>query len=779
MIGSLANEIQLLAQSNVTSPTEWRLNWDWRWPPWLTAMLCVGIALWVMAIYLRETSTAGRGKRVLLATLRMLAVTLALLMFAQPTLEWFQFTRPRLVVLVDRSGSMATFDRDAERAMEVSRIEAWQSLLVGDNSSLLERWQSDYQVDVVAFDEEITKLSEQEIPAVDRLRDITVGEGDLTGTRLGDAIDFALRDLVGPPPVAIIVLTDGINTRGRPLEQAALQARRMRTPIHFIGIGSPQPRPDIVLENLLVEEIVFPGDRLQVEATVRATGFAGEPADVVLRDSDQSILAKTTITLPADGATETVTVAIRPSQPGRLSLDLSVAPRDEEQNTENNRVSQSVDIRDEKIRVLLVDNRPTYEFRALKSLLERDPAVDLKVLLQEADSDYPTVDNVAIRGFPSGRSLSDYDVLMLGDVDVGLLPRAVWPAIERFVAEHGGGMVAIAGPQFMPLAFRGIRPLESLLPIGLSSANPLRRRVESRDEFAIYPTLLGWRTPSLQLGDTMEESRQRWRSLPKVTWMFKINEVKPGAQVLAECPEVSNLQGQRLPVILRQYVGAGEVLFHATDESWRWRWRSDDRYFARYWGQVVRRLGRGRLAAGRQGIRLTADRSTYEPGESVRLQARFRNPADAPADDEGVVVQLQRQIGPPQETTLTRRVGRRGLFEGTLDYLMPGEYEAQIVRPDLGDGVGDVTRFEIQQPPLELAQLVINQQGLREAADISGGEYYPINEASRLLEKLPPSRQQFVDERTPRKLWNSHMVVALFVIILSSEWLLRRRCGML
>ena len=784
MIASLRPHVAGLFAQVEAAPLEWRILWNWNWPLWLALLAVVAGVSWVMAIYFHESSSANRGTRALLGVLRLVALALALLMFAQPTLEWFQRERPRLVLLVDRSASMNTLDRYPGAKADLSRIDAWKKMLTEGEQPLVEKWQSDYRLDVVAFDEQFEQLVDSETTILEQWKSPSRTSDSTDGTRLGDAVDYALRELHGSPPVAIVVMTDGVANRGQSLQQVAQRARRLRVPLYTVAIGSDRPRPDIGVENLLGEEIVFPGDGLQVEATVRAFGYEGNTVEVVLRgtranETTARVFARTTLRLPSDEATQSVRLTLRPSEPGPLALELAIEPQQGETNPENNVARQVVDVRDEKIQVLLVQSQPSYEYRALKSLLERDPAVELDVVLQEADADYHAVDASALRAFPvREQELFAYDVLLLGDADLGLMPRAVWPLIERFVTEHGGGLVAIAGPRFMPLAYRGNRSLELLLPMKFDALNPLRPQIENQATFAVTPTALGGRTPSVQLGNTTAESAQIWQALPPVSWLLRIEDVKPGAQVLAESLGLINPQRQRLPVILRHYVGAGEVLFHATDETWRWRWRTDDRYFARYWGQVVRRLGRGRLAAGRQGLQLTVDRSLYEPGETVQVQARFRNPAQAPAEEDEVVVQLQGSLGPPCRIDLRRRGGRRGLFTAKIENLDPGEYETLLVLPDLG-GPADVTRFEIRQPPRELAQLVVNRQALSEAAKISGGKSYTVATAARLDKDLPMPRQQSLAGKPPRPLWNSHPIIALFVLVLTAEWLLRRRYGML
>lgn len=775
-----------LAQSPQASSLEWRLRWDWNWPLWATVLAIVAAALWVTSIYFREKSLAGKGMRTLLSLLRLTVIGLVLLMFAQPAIEWFHRTRPRLVLLVDQSASMETLDRYPEATADISRLQACQKFLLDGNPPLIEEWQTDFDLAVVTFAEQIEQVNEVDKSFKKQLEE-NLQAKTLTSnaeTRLGDAIDFSLRELSGKPAVAIVLLTDGIATEGQTLQQAAERARRLRIPIYPVAIGSDRRQPDVAVQNLLVEEIVFPGDRLEVEATVHATGFEGKEVEVTLRNAASSktptrILAQTTIKLPANEATKTVRLAIQPTEPGELTLELAIAPLSEEANPENNIARQVIEVRNQKIRVLFAQSQPSYEYRALKSLLERDPAVELRVLLQEADADYSTVDDTALQAFPtSEKELLQYDVLLLGDLDPGLLPRSVWPLVERFVTEHGGGMVGISGPNFMPFAFRGNRSLEALLPMELKLLNPLRSQIVGKEAFAVRPTVLGWRTPSLQLGETQAASRDIWQALPPVLWILRLENLKPSAQVLAEATrEVSRL-GPRLPVILRHYVGAGEVLFHATDETWRWRWQTDDRYFARYWGQVVRRLGRGRLAAGRQGVQLIADRSLYKPGEPVQLQAKFRNPAQAPADGDSALVQLQGALGPTRQVTLQRHMGHRGLFNATVNNLLPGRYKMQLLHPDLGSPA-DTTHFEIQEPPREFAQVAVNDEGLKRAAVISGGKFYTLASASQLSQALGTLPQHRLAESPPRPLWNTHAAMALLLMLLTCEWLLRRRHGML
>ena len=215
--------IPTFAQVEAVAPLEWRLRWDWNWPLWATVLAFVVVIFWVTTIYLRETSTAGKGIRWLLSLLRLTAIGLALLMFVQPAVEWFRLERPRLVVLVDRSASMETYDRYPGTKTEVSRMATWKKFLTDGEQPLLEQWRLAYQLDVIAFDEQTKLLVDSEMSIEEQLRAIHLTKESTTtvGTRLGDAVDYALRKLPGEPPVAIVILTDGIVTQGQTLQDVA------------------------------------------------------------------------------------------------------------------------------------------------------------------------------------------------------------------------------------------------------------------------------------------------------------------------------------------------------------------------------------------------------------------------------------------------------------------------------------------------------------------------------------------------------------------------------
>jgi hypothetical protein len=260
-------------------------------------------------------------------------------------------------------------------------------------------------------------------------------------------------------------------------------------------------------------------------------------------------------------------------------------------------------------------------------------------------------------------------------------------------------------------------------------------------------------------------------------WLLEVPELKPGVRVLAEHPTRLAADGRHLPVFCFQYVGAGKVLFHATDETWRWRWRVGDLYFARYWIQTIRYLCRSKLAESGRSATLTADRREYAQGDSVRLRVRFGDERRAPAADDGVTVVVEQSGGKTQRIALRRTAAGRGVFETLLDRPAVGSYHVWLAAPVM-EGQSPSADFAVLPPPGEFAEIRMDAAAMRRAAEISGGRYCTLDNADRLLDDLPTGRPVPIESLPPRPLWNRWPALAVFLALLVAEWTLRKRRGM-
>lgn len=771
--------------------TSWGLDSTWAWAPWVTLSFALAAAFWVLFWYAREVSSAGRAYRLLLALLRLTLVALLLFMLAGFVLSMHRTGLPYVVVLVDDSASMATVDRydekqvrqavakwmKAAQAEEGSRLNLGKGLLLADDAALVRRIGQRF------------KLKMYFVSAAARPQTTDVGELiaairnlEPTGevSRLGEAVETVLNDLRGNPPSALVLLSDGINTEGATLADAAQEARRKGVPLFTVALGSETPIRDLELSDLLVDEVVFVDDVVNFEFKLSHSGLAGQSAKVVLRrEGERDVLAETTVTLADEGQAVKARLPYRPTEVGDFDFVVEATPLADEHKRDNNRQRRRVSVRNDQVRVLLAESYPSYEFRYLKHLLERDSTIKLHTVLEEADPEYAQLDETALAVFPVRREeLFEYDVLIVGDVSPSFLSSSSLANIAAFVEEKGGGIVFIAGPRHMPLDYRDT-PLADLLPIDFTAAGSgdLDGQVIN-EAFQFQPTEMGLTGPTMQLGDTPAATAEIWAKLPPLYWFFQAPALKPGATVWAEHPLRSAADGRNLPLVAMQYAGPGKVIFHATDETWRWRFRVGDIYFARYWVQTVRYLSRSKLLGKDRSAELTADRREYRRGENVRLRLHFLDPRQAPSDDDAVTLIVEREGDKNRRVRLTRHAANQGIFEGTFSAPADGDYHVWLAAPTL-PGEPPATDFRVVAPPGERAHLQTDVAALRRASAQTRGRSYDVRTASRLLSELPAGRQVKTDPLPPLALWNHWLLMPLFLTLLVAEWMLRKAGGML
>jgi len=774
------------------------IRFEQPWPQWVTLLVVVGSAAFVVALYRREGS-AGLPYKLGLAALRTSLVLLTVFMLSEAVLSVERTGLPYFVVMVDDSASQKVADQyddpklkaaadDLARAAgrnETSRWAVGEGLLRRDGGKLLREIQKQNRARLYLVSDAAQLLAEIDTPeavapALSKLGGV---EPSRPQTRLGAAVRQVLTELRGAPPSAILLLTDGQTTDGEGLLKAAELAARKGVPLFPVGLGSPEPARDLELTELLVDDVVFADDVVRFQAKLLARGFAGQEVVVRLRERPPGAPAESAagrevetirVAAPPDGQPLRVEVSHRPRQTGEVVYTLEVEPKPRELQAGNNRIERTVNVRKEKLKVLLVDSEPRYEYRYLKNFLERqEETIDLSVVLLSSDPEYSDQDRTALPTFPTSKGdLFAFDVVLLGDTDPSFLTTVQMQNLLEFVSEKGGGLLFIAGDLYNPLAYRGT-PLELLLPIELAEARNPSAVGQAVAAFRPELTAEGRTNPIFRFSDDEAQSARMWRNLPELFWYIEAPRKKPLAQVLAEHPTQTGSDG-KLPIILYQFVGSGKSMFNAMDDTWRWRFRvGDSPFFARYWVQTIRFLARSKLI-GQKQAEVQTDRRRYQRDQPVRVSVRFPNPALAPAGGE-VGVQVERRGQGPRRLALRATPGARNVFEGALPQAPEGEYEVRLLPPPALDGPAATARFRVDPPAGELENTRMNQPELTRAAALTKGAFYTPATVGSLAADLPKPQKVPLDTDPPIPLWNTWPVLALFLALAASEWLLRKR----
>ena len=772
-----------------------QIRFEQPWQQWSVLFTILASAALIGWLYWHE-GKASRTTKVLLASLRMALVLLAMFMLSEAVLSVERTGLPYLTILVDDSASQRIADQyeklEERTALEAiaapaksdqtTRLAIAKGLILKDRSRLIRELEKQHKVRIYRVSN-----SAQRVAEVDRPADVPGAEKELRAveasgsqSRLGDAVRQVLTELRGAPPSAIVLLSDGQNTEGEPLSKASELAARKGVRLYTIGLGSAEPARDIELTELLVDDVVFVDDAVRFQAKLSARGFAGEKAIVRLKELEPGSkdpasareLESKEVELPADSKPTRVELTYNPKTTGERTFIIEVDKLPRELQTDNNRIERVVMVRKEKLRVLFVDSEPRYEFRYLKNYLERDETIDLHVVLLSSDPKYSEQDRSAIPTFPAAKDdLFAYDVVVFGDADISYMSQSQLQNMVEFVTDREGGVLFVAGDLFNPLAYHGT-PLELLLPIELSDARNPTAVGTTVTAFRPQLTLEGRGSPIFRFGDDDASSMQIWQGLPELFWYFEAPRKKPAALALAEHDTASGSDG-KLPLILYQFVGTGKSMFHAFDDTWRWRYRAGDRYFGRFWVQTIRFLARSRLVGQRQA-EVTTDRRRYQRGQPIQFRVRFPNPGLAPKAGD-LTIQVGRAGQGVRKLPLKLVPGTKNIFEGAIPQAAEGDYDVRLLPPPVLEGAIPTTTFRVDAPVNEFEHIEMNGPELLRAAEATGGKFYTPLIADALLHDLPKPSKVPLDTDPPIPLWNTWPVLGLFLALLTAEWVFRKR----
>ena len=788
-----------------------------------------GFAAVLFAIYLvyrRDARRLSFVKRFTLAALRVAALIFVAFMLLEPNLVKVRKTvRPgEVLLLLDTSQSMTHSDSyrrsksfaDGWKAIGVSdpatppRIDLAKALLKRDG--LIEELAARNRLRAYVFgggvrpmptvaepdgakDKGTTETgakprgpSSAVLPDAPRIawEQIEANEGS---TNLSASLRQALERSRDSRVAAVIVLSDGRRNAGGSVEElgAYLKRRKVGETL-IVPMGDPAETWTVGLRELMVAERVFKGDPLRVSAIATSQGYELQPLTAVLEEvrADGSVVKElATAQVNLGGETVAAQVDFPPitlEAEGEHFIKVRLSPPSGENVDERHARTQRVEVLGEKLRVLMIAGAPTPEYRILRNQLIRDNTIDVSCWLQSADTDFPQDGNTTIEALPKdAKELDDYDAILALDADPQFVEPGFVSLVAKAIEERGLGLWWVMGEKF---SLRSVMPGSPFAPlIKLLPIEPDLQLAEEKIGIGlISPKAFEWslttsgkdhRVTKILTDPVMNANL--WSKLPGFYWSFPVSRAKPAAQVLVRHSDdrYRGEDGSR-PMLALQFVGAGRVLYTGTDELYRWRGVAEKAY-DEVWVKGLRWLYEGKLAGGSSRYRLGVSSDRVTLGQEIEVYLRALDTSFEPVAAPSARVRITAPGDAVKEIDLPRAPVGEGRFQGAFRPTSVGIWTVQAISDD-GAGaevVGRPLRFEVLRSELE-SKGPLDLPELERFAEASGGS---VLKPSELMSRARDIRS-FSTEETftmPFPLWDGWFTLALILLCLTLEWILRKR----
>ncbi len=750
---------------------------------WSIVVLLVAAAVVGIPAVLSYTLVRGKSTkrdRWVLGTLRVAALALLVGCLFRPMLLLSAAVPQRnyVGVLIDDSRSMQIADHGGK-----PRSDWVEHAFGGPDSAILKALKQKFIVRLFRFSSNAERI--------DSMADLRFAANE---THVGDAVEQARQELDAVPLSGLVVLSDGADNSRTPIGDELLALRAKSVPVFTVGLGADRFDKDIEIRRVEASHSVLKGGSLVADLLIRQRGYGGARVPLIIEDGGH-IVSRDSITLPPDGDMAPVRVTVAAREAGARAFTFRIPTQQGEQVEQNNSQQALVDVRDGREKVLYLEGEPRYEMRFIRAAVESDSNLQVIALQRTAENKFLRLnidapDELA-SGFPKTRAeLFRYRAIILGNIEASFFSHDQLAMLADFVNVRGGGLLMLGGRRAFAEGGYAGTPLADVMPVVIAGD-------AIADSLTMYADLKVALTPAgvshavAQVAGTPAASMQRWKTLPSVSSVNRIREVKPGAVTLlvgtmspgGRAGEPGNAyRNYEQPVLVYQHYGRGLSVAFPVQDSWSWQMDpnspAEDQTFSRFWRQLLRWMTSD--VPGRVVVSLPTDQ--INPKSPVTIRATVADSLFIARNDAKVVAHLTSGDGFTRDLPLDWAIDRDGEYRGTFTPEQPGIYTIRVDANVGGEGetgaaVGDTSYVRVADLNTEYYDAEMRAPLLKRMADETGGRFYTPATSNTLAEDVALSKHG-VTVVNQMDLWDMPVILVLLVGLLTAEWSYRKMRGL-
>lgn len=721
-----------------------------------------------------------------------------------------QSKNPAVILALNRVGAMSREQLAIAALLAEHRMEG---------KSLYKTLTAEH-VHVVSFAAQAYSAGTAPASGLARLLRVTM---NATGkaTNISAGLLAAADHMNSPTSSRLLVVSDGRQNLGPdpgPIARLLL-ARGASTYTLCVGSGFSSPRVRIQAVN--APTWIFKHQKMHAVGLLSIRDLANHPVRVYLYRNGKRIATQTVLTTSAH-CVRSVRFSDTLDTPGVYRYQLRIARI--AGSLFHGRVQKSfrVTVRRDKLQVLLVDNQPRWEYQYLVNYFSRSGRVHLQAVLFHPVTIAGIAPPNPVRASPRNplytasqlpkgkKNWEQFNLIILGDIPPRALPPADQQSLAYAVETQGSSLIFIAGQNYMPQAWGGTG-LAKLMPIRLAPAwAPSVMRTQERDGFTPLLTTEGVESDLSDLGIDRSRNTRYWRDMPRWYWHSAYTDARPNARVLwaigsaAGGQTNSHVADRQRALLATMDVGAGHVMYLASDQTWRMRSVDGHNLENAFLSQLVRWAAGTQLPVGGKWVRFGTNRTRYHFGQTVHVRARILHTNLLPDAHLHfhVVAQLihshldAEQVGQMQSSPMVATPGSPGFYSGVLTGLEPGSYSITLKGDAVGKKLADdptaINRNEIIRiraaKNLEMLDPSADPHAMEQLASAGGGVMVPGPAFSILAATMRPQKHTLRSVNTIGLLTNPHsggtqaiqwLLMAAFALLATAEWVIRKRKGLI
>lgn len=685
-------------------------------PLWLLVLVVGGAAAIALLLYYRAKSTYPGWLKALLFLIRFVTILLIGLLLLKPYMRLQTTIKepPVIAVLHDNSASIRMI-----RDSVYSRQEYLQQY-----DSLLIRLADNYQTDSYLFGSELQ---------TGRFPDFNDAKTDFSSMLASVNQRYYKRNLA-----AVVLLSDGIYNTGL---QPELAVSDFPFVIHTVLLGDTSIYPEASIYEVRYNRKALMESVYPVEATVRAQQANGKKMQVSLFQNDD-LLETQPVNIRSNSFSATLNFLVEADSPGLKNLKLQIEPLDGESHIINNEQVFFVEVIEQKRQITVLAHAPHPDLAAIKSALGDGYTLDyfFGETMPEAEAKAP-------------------DLLILHQQPDGLRSAQ---NLKDYLSRYPKLPVLLINGQHTDV--NKFNELQAVLAIdqGESAATTDASPIPNTN-FSAF--------------NTADFDAQNIQSWPPLQVIFGDYQSVGNAELLF-WQKIRGVETSR-PLILFGKQEQRKISFIAGTGIWRWRLMQyketgSHKSFDGLMGKLIQYAA---LQQDNSRLKITAEEE-YTAGSPVLIQGEVRNKSGELTNEPQLKIRLineQKNLNYDYEFANSNKT-----YQLNAGRLEEGIYTFEAVALLSDESLTEKGRFSVKKSALEGRQLVADAQAMKQLAVTTAGQFYLAKDFEKLLNDLEQDERLVTlshQENRFDPLINLPTILVILLILLSTEWLLRKIFG--
>ena len=690
-----------------------------QYPLWLAifaVLLGVGYALFLY--YRNENVVFEKRSRIVMASLRGVAMTLVAFLLLAPMLKMIrkEIDKPVIILAIDNSESvkmgkdsayyLSDYQKQVQQlANELGKHYEVTACLLGDENNYV-----DYQEIKADFSDKSTNLS-----------------------ALFDDINllYANRN-VG----AVVMLTDGIYNIG---SNPYYAAQKVDFPVYTVGLGSDEQAKDLFIADIIHNKEVLKGNRAPVEVKIRAGKLSGKSAKLTVSDEKGEVFSRV-LQISGNQFFETVSFLVDADKTGLLKYKIDLDELDGEVTYKNNHAQFFIRVIESKDKIAIVYDAPHPDVAAIRSALELSDNYDVTVVPIQEFKDKP----------------SDYGLIILHQ-----LPSKKNPASSLLsqIRQSGVSSLYIIGTQTDLNAFNG---LNTGLQITQSKNMTNNATAAYNSNFMLF--------------SFSEETQDLLPTLPPLQTPFGTYKAAVSSNLFMT-QQISGVE-TKYPLFLFNDVNGAKIGVISGTGLWSWKvydfvnTQNHDAF-----NEIVNKTALFLVAKNDKSPFRVRHNAVFAENAPVEFSAELYNESHELVNTPDVKLTIKGSGDTTYDAQFSKQNNAYYLNMGELPV---GTY-TWTAKTQLGNKSYEKSgTFSVQEIFVETANLVADFDLLKSIAKTTDGKFFARNEIENVAKEIKANDNIKPIASYHKKysmLLNSPWYLAAIVLLLGIEWFLRKWHG--